>query len=192
MAIRSSPLGWSSEPRCVILGSISITIWSLIASMWDITKQERQFRIQGPKNNMSKIRLPFRTRGFHQVEVDTQFHKVVSKGGVESAIAWIWLFRSYIGVEGSRMSPQKMKWESEFLFTEPKNELYDHADTHGSKHAEFILEKWEVQSSQDRHWDGVKCPEGRNYSSLYLFQYWSVCFWLTWVPDIYVISNQSL
>ena len=141
MAIRSSPLGWSSEPRYIILGSISITIWSLIASMWDITKQERQFRIQGPKNNMSKIRLPFRTRGFHQVEVDTQFHKVVSKGGVESAIAWIWLFRSYIGVEGSRMSPQKMKWESEFLFTEPKNELHEHTDTRGSKWIGFIKEK---------------------------------------------------
>ena len=141
MAVRSSPLGWSSEPWYVILGFISITIWSLIASTWDITKWEREFRIQGPKNNMSKIRLPFRTRGFHQVEVDTLFHKVVPKGGVESATASAWLFRSYIGVEGFRMSAQKMKWESEFLFTEPKNELHEHAETRGSKWIGFIKEK---------------------------------------------------
>ena len=26
-----------------------------------------------------------------------------------------------------------VKWESEFLFTEPKNKLHKHANTHGSK-----------------------------------------------------------
>ena len=95
MAVRSPPVGWSSGPWYVILGSMSITIWSLIASMQDITKRERWFWIQGPKSNKCKIRLPIRTRGFHQVEIDTQFHRAVPEGEVESAIAWTLLFVSF-------------------------------------------------------------------------------------------------
>ena len=95
MAVRSPPVGRSSGPWYMILGSISITIWSLITSRWDITKQERQFWIQGPKSNKGKMRLPIRTRGFHQVEINTQFHRAVPEGEVESAIAWTWLFISF-------------------------------------------------------------------------------------------------
>lgn len=28
---------------------------------------------------------------------------------------------------------EMLKWESEFLFAEPNNELHEHTDTHGSK-----------------------------------------------------------
>ena len=35
----------------------------------------------------------------------------------------------------------KMKWESEFLFAELKNEFYKHTGTHGHKRIGFIEEK---------------------------------------------------
>lgn len=61
-----------------------------------------------------------------------------------------------------------LKWESEFLFVEPKNEFHKRTNTNGSKQAEFILKKREVKSSQHRQWEGVKCPKKDvTYSSLY-------------------------
>ena len=50
-----------------------------------------------------------------------------------------------------------LKWESKSLFTEPKNELHKHKNSHSSKWIGFILEKRKVQSSHHRYWERVKC-----------------------------------
>ena len=52
MIVGSPPVGRCSVSQYVPLGAISITIWSLIVSLWDITK--REFRTQGPNSNKSK------------------------------------------------------------------------------------------------------------------------------------------
>ena len=41
----------------------------------------------------------------------------------------------------------EMKWDSEFLFAEPNNELHEHTDTHGSKWIGFIEEKESIKLS---------------------------------------------
>ena len=40
-----------------------------------------------------------------------------------------------------------MKWKSEFLIAELKNELHKHANTHGSKQIGFIREEESTQLS---------------------------------------------
>ena len=43
-----------------------------------------------PKSSKSKTRLPIRTRGSHQVEVDIQFHKAIPKAGKsnQNNVSW--------------------------------------------------------------------------------------------------------
>ena len=43
--------------------------------------------------------------------------------------------------------PLEMKWESDFLFAEPNNELHEHTGTHGSKWIGFIEEKESIKLS---------------------------------------------
>ena len=47
-----------------------------------------------------------------------------------------------------------MKWESEFLFVELRNEIQEHADTHGE-----YIQRRKAQSFQHKHWEGVKSPQ---------------------------------
>ena len=63
-------------------------------------------------------------------------------------------FSTYLRINSLRILYHHCKWESESLFTEPKNELHEHTNTHISKQNGFVLEKREVQSSQHRHGEG--------------------------------------
>ena len=48
---------------------------------------------------------------------------------------------AWVSIEESQMSSQKMQQESEFLVTQPKNEIQKHANIHSSKWIGFIREE---------------------------------------------------
>ena len=46
-----------------------------------------------------------------------------------------------VGIEEFWASPQKLRWECEFLSEEMKNGIHGHTNTHGSKQIGFIKEE---------------------------------------------------
>ena len=54
-----------------------------------------------------------------------------------------------------------MKWKSEFLIAELKNELHKHANTHGSKQIGFIREEESTQLSAKTLRGGKESPKSQ-------------------------------
>lgn len=63
---------------------------------------------------------------------------------------------AWTSTEESQMSSQKMKQESEFLFTQPKSGIHKHANIHGTKWIGFIREEEGSKLSAPWHWEGIK------------------------------------
>ena len=61
-----------------------------------------------------------------------------------------------------------LKWESEFLFTEPKNKIHEHTNTHGGKWMGFIREKKITKLLAKTLRGGKESRRGRIYSSFYI------------------------
>ena len=86
---------------------------------------------------------------------------------------------------------QVPKWDSEFLFAEPKTELHEHANTHCSKQIVFIKGKESTMLSPATL-RGVESPQkGRDYSSFIFLPVLICTFLVGFCPsDMSFLTNQ--
>ena len=132
-------------------------------------------------------------------------------GWMASATQWTWVWVSsrswwWIGEPGMLQSMESqnvrhnwvteqtnllVKWESAFLFTEPKKELHEHTNTHGSKWIEFTKEK-EITKFSAQTMRGVKESPKARLTAVYILTGTNL-YIFGWLLSLkYIIPYQSV